>query len=203
MKKNRFLEKFEKKSNTELEEIISDNKTYVKEARNAAFEILQNRDKENETVLKVENEIKAKIEQNRIIEEKRKKEISTENIFEELDNPNLYSKKVIMGFSCFFSTIFGSILLMHNMDKTDNSKVKIYVMSFGILYTVFTIILMNTLNINGLPLIFNLIGGWILNNFFWNKYIGENISFNEKNYTKQVLISVLIIIPFVLAMIYS
>jgi hypothetical protein len=62
MSKNRFLEKFKNKSDSELEEIIADNKTYVDEARKAAVELLKFRENQSEDLAICKKEIANKEE---------------------------------------------------------------------------------------------------------------------------------------------
>jgi hypothetical protein len=73
MPKNRFLEKFESKSDKELEHIANNSKTFVFDARYAAILILKKRGFNSLTIEKIEKEY-----DNRIKEETSKKENNIE-----------------------------------------------------------------------------------------------------------------------------
>lgn len=117
--------------------------------------------------------------------------------------PQLYSKSVIYAFSIIFSTIFGTILLMSNLKQIGNIKARLEVLIFGVIFTIGTILSLRTIEMQanfGLPL--NIIGGLILNEFYWNRYIGKETVFKKKSWHKPALISLVICIPFVVAMLY-
>jgi Na+-transporting methylmalonyl-CoA/oxaloacetate decarboxylase gamma subunit len=131
-------------------------------------------------------------------------ENNTNYLTEVPEDLELHSKRVIYVFSTVFSSIFGAVLLMYNMKQTDNQKGRIQVLIFGILYTIAGIVIINQLNINtNLTLLFNIMGAVILNEYFWNKYIGKHIKFRHRSWIKPAIISVIIIIPFILAIMYG
>lgn len=70
MQKNRFIEKFESKSDKELEHIDFNSKIFVLDARYAAILILKKRGNNSQAIEKIEKEY-----ENRIQEETRKKKI--------------------------------------------------------------------------------------------------------------------------------
>jgi hypothetical protein len=205
MSENRFLKKFESKSDSELEQIINDKETFVEQARIAAIEILKERNGQTESTEKAETEIKATQErkiavQQKVVEEEKKKSFVT-------DDPNgheLHSKRVITIFSAIFSTIFGAVLMMHNFKEVGNNKARNQVLVFGILYTVASILIINALNIQAnLAIVLNFGGAAILTEFFWNKQLGKEIKYRKISWIKPAIISVIITIPFVLALIYG
>ncbi len=205
MKKNLFLEKFEHKSDSELEHIISDEKSYVEEARVAAIEILKRRNGKSKELEDAQNKIRLKKEQERIRQEKViADEKKKNNLTDDQNAPELHSKRVITIFSAVFTTIFGAVLLMYNMKQTNNPKGRIQVLVFGILYTVASILLINLIKKQtNLAIIFNLAGAGILTEYFWNKFIGKEFKYRKRSWLKPAIISVIIIIPFVLALIYG
>ncbi len=205
MNENRFIEKFQHKTDSELEYILENKKSYNEQAIAASIHILKERNGKTPELESVESEIKI---------EKEKKEIAREKIIEEnkkknnlTDDPNapeLHSKRVIMVFSGLFSTIFGAVLLMYNMKQTDNQTGRIQVLIFGILYTIATLLIVNLMNIGGnIALIFNIAGGGILTEYFWNKFIGKEFEHRKRSWIKPAIISVLITIPLILAAIYG
>ncbi len=111
--------------------------------------------------------------------------------------PELYSKYVIIGFSVFFSTIFGAALLMSNLKRLNEKRGRIQVLIFGIAYTLLSGIIVNYF-MNDIAIILNVIGAAILNEYFWNKFIGRDTEFEKRNWGLAFGISMLVIIPFVL-----
>ena len=102
-------------------------------------------------------------------------------------------------FSAIFSAIFCAVLMMHNFKEVGNSKARNQVLVFGILYTIASILIINALNIQAIAL--NFTGAAILTEFFWNKQLGKEIKYRKRSWIKPAIISVIITIPFVLAVI--
>lgn len=205
MTENRFLDTLKGKDDSELENIIADKKTYVEKARIAAIQILKERNGKTSDLENAENEIKT-VQEKRVIahqkavEEEKKKS----NLTDDPNAPELHSKRVITVFAGIFSTIFGAVLLMYNMKQTDHQKGRIQVLIFGILYTIVGIAILNLLEVrSNLAIIFNLAGAGILNEYFWNKFIGKGFKYRRRSWIKPALISVIITIPFILAIIYG
>jgi len=203
MNENKYIEKFQKKTDTELEFIIENKEKYNEEAVFASIEILGDRNGKKSELESVGDEIESapkrkNITQKKLIEEDK------ETITDNPNAPELYSKRVIIVFSGLFSTIFGAVLLMYNMKQTNNPRGRIQVLVFGILYTAATILALNLLNIKGnIAIIFNIAGGGILTEYFWNQYIGKEFQHRKRSWIKPAIISILISIPFVLAVIYG
>ena len=114
--------------------------------------------------------------------------------------PLYYSERSIWIFSTVFTVIFGAILLAINLK---DSTRRLIVIGFGILYTAVSIYLLNLVPRNtSLTIVSNMIGAIILTNVFWNKYIGEQTQYRSKPIWIPLIISILITIPFILALIY-
>lgn len=116
--------------------------------------------------------------------------------------PRLYSKRVIYAFSVIFSCLFGTVLLMSNLKQLNERKARWEVLIFGVIFTVGTALTLNTVEMQvnlGIPL--NILGGVILNEFFWNRYIGRDTEFEKKSWHKPAIISALITLPFAVALI--
>jgi hypothetical protein len=120
----------------------------------------------------------------------------------EIDKPKLYSKRVIYVFSTLFSCIFGSVLLSINLRQINKKREANYVIIFGILYTIVSIILVNivlslmnkTYN-SSLTIIINAIGALIQENLFYKRFIIDN--YPKKRFIKPLIISFCITIPLV------
>ena len=205
MNENRYIEKFQTKTNSELEYILENKEKYNEKAVSASIQILTERNGKTPEIETVENEMlvveEKKInQQKKIIEKTKKKSFLTEDT----NAPELHSKRVIMLFSAIFSTIFGSVLLMYNMKQTCNSRGRTQVLIFGILYTIATIVLINLLNIKtNLALLFNFAGAGILTEYFWNKFIGQEFKYRKRSWIKPAIISVLIVLPIFISIIYG
>jgi len=177
-----------KKSDAELEHIFEEKNSYKDEAIQAVIWELENRNLiEKDTIkpvtIPVENEADVEGKQQDT------KDIS-ERSFEALALPFLYSKKAIQGFTIFFSTLFGAILLMSNLQKMNKPKARIEVFVFGIVYTIFTIVLLNYLpKTFFLTLIFNIVGYAILIEYYWNKNLGKEFKHEKKQVKKPLIIS--------------
>ena len=177
-----------KKSDAELEHIFEEKNSYKDEAIQAVIWELENRNLiEKDTIkpvtIPVENEADVEGKQQDT------KDIS-ERSFEALALPVLYSKKAIQGFTIFFSTLFGAILLMSNLQKMNKPKARIEVFVFGIVYTIFTIVLLNYLpKTFFLTLIFNIVGYAILIEYYWNKNLGKEFKHEKKQVKKPLIIS--------------
>lgn len=192
MRTNSFTRSMSKKSDAELEQIIQEKSKYTNEALQAVIWELENRNliEKEEIVLEVAKEDKVLVSDK--VDEKK------ENAFEEFELPVLYSKKAIQGFTIFFTTIFGAVLLMKNLKEMNKPKARMLVLFFGISYTLFSVILLNYLPKTFLiTLIFNLFGYGILIEFFWNKNLGKDLKYTKKQIWKPLIISILITFVFV------
>lgn len=83
----------------------------------------------------------------------------------------IYSKRAVWGFSIFFTTIFGGILLMQNLLSLNKKKQAYQVLAFSILYTALGIYLANISETPNTSINFavNAVGGIILTEFFFQK----------------------------------
>lgn len=191
MKENSYSKSMQSKSSQELESIIKNKIQYTDEALLAVIWELQKRDIITENEIKLEESInKNKVpKETNIIQESN----LNSSVFEELEKPTLYSKRALQGFTIFFSTIFGVVLMMYNLKATNKPKVRIQVLFFGICYTIGSVLLIEVIpKIYFINLIFNLIGYLILSEFFWNKHLGKDLKFAKKSVTKPLVISLLI-----------
>ena len=181
MRTNSFTLKMSKNSDRDLETILEEKNKYTKEAIQAVIWELENRNLREKTVI-LEEEVAEEITKN------------NEKSIEEIPLPNLYSKKTIQGFAIFFSTIFGAFLLMQNLKEMKKPKARIEVLSFGILFTIVSVILLNHLpKIWFTLLLFNLTGYLILIHFFWNRDLGKDLKYTKKNIWNPLRYAILII----------
>jgi hypothetical protein len=121
------------------------------------------------------------------------------------NNPKIYSKQAIRVFSILFTTIFGGVLLMQNLKDIGKKKEANMILIFSIVYTAISIYVVNIPEKPNSSLTFlcNIIGSAILSDYFFQKYFRSGENFVKKKIWKPLIISILITIPFVLALVYG
>lgn len=134
-----------------------------------------------------------------------KKDFKEINEFSEFEAPKIYSTKAIWGFSVIFSPIFGGFLLMQNLKDTNRKHEANLVLfsAFGLTLVTFAIVTYSNIQISNLAFLCNMIGGGVLSYYFQKKYFPDEDKFEKKKIWKALIISIVITIPFILAMIYS
>lgn len=127
-----------------------------------------------------------------------------DSVFSEM-KPPIYSKGAIYGFSIFFSSIFGGVLLMQNLRDVGNHKEGNKILLLSGLYTILCIVILGTFpsKSSTFPLIFNIVGGLILSEYFYRQYFPDSNDYPKKTIWKALLISILISLPLVFFAIYS
>ena len=200
MRTNNFTQNMLKKSNAELENILEDKKTYTDEAIQAVIWELENRNIIEKGSVTHNPVI---LEKDVLIEEKELDKANHEASSEATVFPILYSKRAIQGFTIFFSTLFGAVLLMSNLKKMNKPKARVEVLVFGISYTFLTIILLDYLpKTFFLTILFNLVGYAVLVEYFWNKNLGKELQHQKKQISKPLIISFAILVLLVLLQFY-
>ena len=200
MRTNNFTQNMLKKSNAELENILEDKKTYTDEAIQAVIWELENRNIIEKGSITHNPVI---LEKDVLIEEKELDKDYHEASSKATVFPILYSKRAIQGFTIFFSTLFGAVLLMSNLKKMNKPKARVEVLVFGISYTFLTIILLDYLpKTFFLTILFNLVGYAVLVEYFWNKNLGKELQHQKKQISKPLIISFAILVLLVLLQFY-
>ena len=200
MRTNNFTQNMLKKSNAELENILEDKKTYTDEAIQAVIWELENRNIIEKGSITHNSVI---LEKDVLFEEKELDKANHEASSEATVFPILYSKRAIQGFTIFFSTLFGAVLLMSNLKKMNKPKARVEVLVFGISYTFLTIILLDYLpKTFFLTILFNLVGYAVLVEYFWNKNLGKELQHQKKQISKPLIISFAILVLLVLLQFY-
>ena len=174
------------KSNKELEYILHEKDNYTQEAIQAVIWEMELRN----LIQRTDDLYKDTFKENEVIETLEKELVDNDNFSEELSLPILYSKRAIQGFTLFFSTIFGAILLMQNLKEMNKPVARNQVLVFGVAYTIASIILLNYLpKMFFVTLLFNLFGYAILSEYFWNKNLGNQLKFKKKEIWKPLTIT--------------
>lgn len=196
MRTNSFTNNMRLKTDAELKTILKEKSKYTEQAIQAVIWELEDRnliEKSEEPYIDPlkEDEISVTVVTESTIN-------NNESNFEEFEKPFLYSKKSIQGFTIFFSTLFGTILLMSNLKVLKKQKARMQVLVFGISYTVLITIILNLYpQILFLSIIFNLIGYGVLVEYYWNKNIGKSFSYKKKQIWIPLIISIAITMLFV------
>jgi hypothetical protein len=127
-------------------------------------------------------------------------------IEEELNVENkikIYSKKTIFGFSVLFAPIFGGVMLRQNLVDIGNKKTGNLVLLYSIVFTALTYLIVSSIEMKSRSITYLLNIGWsaILTEYFYKKYFPlENYEY--KKIWKPLIISILILIPLILAALY-
>ena len=179
------------KSNKELETILKKNNDYTQEAIQAVIWEMENRNLIDKSDVLYKNTFK----ENNQIDTDEKNLDNNENPSKELILPVLYSKRAIQGFTIFFTTIFGAVLLMYNLKEMNKLKERNQVLIFGIVFTILSAILLNYLpKMIFTTLLFNLIGYAVLIEFFWKNNIEKELEYAKKEVWKPLTISIIIVL---------
>jgi len=193
------------KSEKELQEYIDDRLKYTPSAVFAAIDELKNRGKffsdgEIETI-KIDLEKKQEVDKERFTDDRT---TWKRNIVTDADAPQYYSVGAIYGFSIFFSTIFGAVLMAINLRKTESKKGVAEVIIFGVAYFSLQIYILSFIPRNtGLNTVFGIAGAAVINHFFWRKYIGSETKYRKKPIWVPLIISISITAVILAAMIYT
>ncbi len=108
--------------------------------------------------------------------------IETNFVSEEEAVVSLYSRSAVFGFSIFFSTIFGSILLMINLRRLGEKRKGFEILLLGIAYAILSSVLVDLAGANlVLSLVLNVLGGYLMSTYFWAKYIGLEFSHEKQS----------------------
>ncbi|MFZ4928713.1 hypothetical protein [Chryseobacterium sp. Mn2064] len=108
--------------------------------------------------------------------------------------PKIYSKKAILGFSIFMSTIFGGVLLYQNLIDINKKKEAYTVLGISIAITILTGVIVNIPEnpSTSLSYICGLGGGFLLAYYFMPKYFPNEEQYPTKAIWKPLIIAVII-----------
>ena len=122
------------------------------------------------------------------------------NVVDNLEAPELYSRKAIYFFTVLCSVFFGGTLMFINLRKLKNKQGQIVVATYSILYGVITLAILNQFERNTiLTLVVSMIGSFALYNFFWGKYIGIKTEYRPKSIWVPLVISLILLSIFTIA----
>lgn len=198
-----FRELMTKKSDDGLMEYLTNFKKYTPDAIIAAVDELKRRGRNftEQELDEINEKIETRFKAEKEVDSLWSNESWKANVVTDINAPLLYSKWAISGFCVVFSTIFGAVLLSSNISDT---KKKWTVIGFGVIYTGLTFVLTNNDPSNTLMVLGLNTGGSLgLTTTFWDKYVGKETKYRTKPIWKPLIISIIIAIPFFLALFYS
>ena len=94
---------------------------------------------------------------------------------------------------------------MQNLKDIGKRKEANMILALSILITVITIFIVNLTGKSSSSMAFlcNIAGGALLTEYFYKKYFPDDLGCEKKKIWKPLVISVIILIPFVVALIYN
>jgi lipopolysaccharide export LptBFGC system permease protein LptF len=126
------------------------------------------------------------------------------NLIEDPDAPLLFSRRAIYGFSVFFSVFFGAVMLAMNVSKTSGKKNAIWVVLFGLAYTVAMILLLQNFKAStGLAIAPTILGAYLIEALFWNRFIGTSTLYRKRPIWVPLAIGIVIVGFFIFIAFYS
>lgn len=181
---------------------INNRQKYVAEAIRAAVAELQKRGHvfEEAELQQIERDIalkeKAEQEENQIDNATVSAYPADGDLFAR--EPAYYSQQAILGFAVFFGTFFGSILMAINL-KESKAKAAV-VLIFGFTYAITTLVCVRSIfnSTTGVSMLFNILGGVLLSQVLWTKFIGKNVEYRKKPIWTPLIIGVVIFILLIL-----
>lgn len=116
---------------------------------------------------------------------------------QEEQQPKLYSKTLILVFAILFSVIFAAVLLFINLRELQKPKAGIVVLIFALCYLIATALVLQGFSLSPqFTFVANVLGAAILNEFFWNRYIGRDREFAKRSWMKPTMIALGIVLLF-------
>ena len=113
------------------------------------------------------------------------------------DLPELFSKTLILIFAILFSVLFAAVLLVINLRSLSKKTQALWVLLFAFGYLVLTALILQATGLDpSWTFVANVIGAAILNEFFWNKFIGRDFEYRKRGWIKPILIAILIAMIF-------
>jgi lipopolysaccharide export LptBFGC system permease protein LptF len=126
------------------------------------------------------------------------------NLIEDPDAPLLFSRRAIYAFSVIFSVFFGAVMLAMNVSKTSGKKNVIWVVLFGLAYTVATVMLLQNFKTStGLTIIPSIAGAYLIEALFWSRYVGSSTLYRKRPIWIPLAIGIVVGGAFIFIAFYS
>lgn len=123
----------------------------------------------------------------------------------EVQLPKIYSKKVILGFSIFLSTLFGGVLLFQNLLSINKKKEAYIVLGISVIITILSGVIVSIPENpkSSLAYLCGVVGGSILSYYFVPMYFPNEEQYPRKAIWKPLMVAVIIVAILLTAAIYS
>jgi hypothetical protein len=116
------------------------------------------------------------------------------NHVEDPDAVLFFSKRVIFAFAVLCSVFFGSILLAVNISKTKNRDKAFLVVLYGLGFTFAQQVISLEYRLDPIfTLIMSIVGAYMMDNLFWNKYIGNSTLYRTRPIWVPLIIGLLLV----------
>lgn len=113
--------------------------------------------------------------------------------------PMFYTQSIIFGFSVIFSTLFGGIMLAMNVAKVNRKAVWQVLLISAVFMAATDVIAYLISPQNIFNLVFRVVGGLLLAEFLWNRYLGKGVRYKKRSPLVPVIIGAALVI---IALIY-
>lgn len=126
------------------------------------------------------------------------------NIVEDPEAPMLYSRRTVYIFSVLFGALFGSIMMAINCGKVNNRMGIVWVLLFGVFFTVVQFIGLEYVNGgSSYSYLCGFIAGACIDFFFWNRLVGNSTFYRAKPIWIPLIIGLLFAAFVIWGTIYS
>jgi hypothetical protein len=188
-----YSEKVAGLSEQSLNEYIVNRYKYIPEIVEAAIFELQKRGRvfSEEELLTIRKDIEVKEDP----EKKREEEIFVPKAYNNVSDenaPEYYSMQLIRIFAVLFSVLFSSVLMAMNLARTPGKKGMWEVIIFGVVYTGALVLLGSKVDLGLLGIVLNFAGAYMIEYFFWNKYIGADAVYRTRPFWIPLVIGITI-----------
>lgn len=121
-----------------------------------------------------------------------KSPFSDPNITNDENAPVLYSRYAVRFFSIIFSPLFGSVLMAINFKRLKKDNVIIPMIALTLIYSLLSnIVSLKFPERAGITsIILNFLGAILLEEFFWNRYIGKEFKFRRQHIMPAFMIGI-------------
>ena len=178
----------------ELRAIANNTDLYHDEARWAALETLKSRGIElssEEQNLIADFKVQAEKAEQEALKRRKELDEKVESFISSANVPEYYSPAAILGFSIFFSVVFGGALMFWNLRKAGKKSAASIVLLVSFVLSFSASFLAAYFKLNQWMLLLVNVGGAILIiEYFWKKNLGTQLVYKRKSLVKAIVISI-------------
>ncbi len=123
----------------------------------------------------------------------------------DFEKPEIYSRNAVRGFSIFFSTIFGGVLLMQNLNSLGRRKDGTIAFVISIAIAIAAGIIGNLISSQGssLGILMSVVAAGAYSELVYKKYIPNEADYGKKKIWKPLIIGLVIFVPLTVWVIYA